>query len=171
MCENLHYFCEIVHLYNNPNSQIRIWNRWFNMIIQWNCPKISINVLNRSGGPLMSFMDCYYCCTIFLSDIKYRFFNTSKGKCEAFTYSGCNGNLNNFHTFEECNGTCQALSDNPCEQEIFTGPCRARFMRWGYDSSTGECVKFVYGGCRANGNNFKTRDKCVANCISKYLAM
>lgn len=97
------------------------------------------------------------------------FFNTSKGKCEPFTYSGCNGNLNNFRTYDECNQTCPLLSDNPCEQPIMTGPCRARFMRWAYDSNEGGCVKFVYGGCRENGNNFETREMCADRCMKPLM--
>ncbi|XP_041466518.1 papilin-like [Lytechinus variegatus] len=97
------------------------------------------------------------------------FFNTSKGKCELFTYSGCNGNLNNFQTYDDCNRTCPPLSDNPCEQPITTGPCRARIMRWGYDSNAGGCVKFVYGGCRKNGNNFGTREDCADRCMQSMM--
>ncbi|XP_072162999.1 WAP, Kazal, immunoglobulin, Kunitz and NTR domain-containing protein 1-like [Diadema setosum] len=93
------------------------------------------------------------------------YFNSLKGKCEPFTYSGCNGNLNNFYSYEECNRTCPYTSQPACEQPIFTGPCRARFIRWAYDSERGECVNFVYGGCRMNGNNFHTRDECTAQCV------
>jgi len=33
-------------------------------------------------------------------------FNGASGKCEAFTYGGCQGNTNNFASEDECMGTC-----------------------------------------------------------------
>ena len=34
------------------------------------------------------------------------FYNSEKGKCEAFVYGGCNENANNFKTSEKCEETC-----------------------------------------------------------------
>uniref|UniRef100_A0A914L2H6 BPTI/Kunitz inhibitor domain-containing protein n=1 Tax=Meloidogyne incognita TaxID=6306 RepID=A0A914L2H6_MELIC len=79
------------------------------------------------------------------------------GECKKFIYGGCKGNDNNFKTLEECQKTC-----NVCELEQDSGPCEALFIRWWYDK--GECKKFVYGGCRGNGNNFKTLEECQARC-------
>ena len=40
----------------------------------------------------------------------------------------------------------------------------AYFPRWYYDTNKGKCEPFIYGGCMANANNFKTKDKCEETC-------
>ncbi|KAI0222388.1 Papilin [Lamellibrachia satsuma] len=45
------------------------------------------------------------------------------------------------------------------------GMCRAYFPRWFYNATEGACQRFVYGGCQANANNFKTKTKCEDNCL------
>ncbi|XP_018322456.1 balbiani ring protein 3 isoform X2 [Agrilus planipennis] len=42
------------------------------------------------------------------------YFNSRKNKCEPFSYSGCRGNHNNFHSEETCNLVCPVLSQ--CER-------------------------------------------------------
>ncbi|XP_021047630.1 kunitz-type protease inhibitor 3 [Mus pahari] len=46
------------------------------------------------------------------------------------------------------------------------GECRAVFVRWYYNSETGKCAWFHYGGCRGNDNNFLTKSQCQAVCIN-----
>ncbi|XP_028031339.1 trypsin inhibitor-like [Bombyx mandarina] len=54
---------------------------------------------------------------------------------------------------------------NPdCSLPAKTGPCRGYFERYAYDSSKHKCVKFIYGGCQQNANNFETLEKCRAAC-------
>ena len=36
-------------------------------------------------------------------------YNVNMAKCLLFEYSGCEGNLNNFETIEECDSTCDIL--------------------------------------------------------------
>ena len=36
--------------------------------------------------------------------------------------------------------------------------------RWAYNSQTGQCQSFVYGGCEGNGNNFESREDCEESC-------
>ena len=45
-----------------------------------------------------------------------------------------------------------------------TGPCRAVMPRWYFDLSKGKCVRFIYGGCGGNRNNFESEDYCMAVC-------
>ena len=41
---------------------------------------------------------------------KLRFaFNADTGKCEAFLFGGCKGNLNNFRSIQDCHRTCKDL--------------------------------------------------------------
>ncbi|KAM9297034.1 amyloid beta precursor like protein 2 [Gastrophryne carolinensis] len=51
-----------------------------------------------------------------------------------------------------------------CSQEMASGPCRAAFPRWYFDSQKKKCFKFFYGGCGGNRNNFESEDYCMAVC-------
>ncbi|XP_077314005.1 amyloid beta precursor like protein 2 isoform X2 [Lithobates pipiens] len=51
-----------------------------------------------------------------------------------------------------------------CSQEATTGPCRAMFPRWYFNPEQQRCVKFIYGGCGGNRNNFETKEYCMAVC-------
>jgi hypothetical protein len=44
------------------------------------------------------------------------------------------------------------------------GPCRGAKERYYYDSATGDCKSFTYGGCRGNKNNFHTVEECQNQC-------
>ena len=48
----------------------------------------------------------------------------------------------------------------PAEQ----GPCRGTFERWSYNKVEGRCQPFTYGGCKGNGNNFKSEKQCLDSC-------
>lgn len=39
-------------------------------------------------------------------DIERYYYNTITQKCELFSYGGCQGNANNFKSFQECQKTC-----------------------------------------------------------------
>ncbi len=45
------------------------------------------------------------------------------------------------------------------------GPCEAYFPSYFHNSETGECEKFIYGGCEGNGNRFETEKWCDRVCI------
>ncbi|KAM4628065.1 amyloid beta precursor like protein 2 [Polymixia lowei] len=51
-----------------------------------------------------------------------------------------------------------------CTLEAETGPCRASMPRWHFDVSQRKCVRFVYGGCAGNRNNFDSEEYCTAVC-------
>lgn len=51
-----------------------------------------------------------------------------------------------------------------CELPSVVGPCRAAMSRYAYNTATGQCETFLYGGCRGNGNNFKTLEECQETC-------
>ncbi|KAL9970277.1 hypothetical protein ACROYT_G022627 [Oculina patagonica] len=48
------------------------------------------------------------------------------------------------------------------------GPCRGSFPRYYFDKSSGQCKKFIYGGCRGNGNNFLTLKDCETTCTCYF---
>ncbi|XP_042339395.1 BPTI/Kunitz domain-containing protein 4-like [Plectropomus leopardus] len=51
-----------------------------------------------------------------------------------------------------------------CRLPVKVGHCRASLPRFFYNVTSSSCRSFIYGGCSANGNNFKTRDKCEDTC-------
>ncbi|NXR27480.1 APLP2 protein, partial [Cinclus mexicanus] len=51
-----------------------------------------------------------------------------------------------------------------CSQEAMTGPCRAVMPRWYFDPSKRKCIRFIYGGCGGNRNNFESEEYCMAVC-------
>jgi hypothetical protein len=51
-----------------------------------------------------------------------------------------------------------------CSLPPETGACRARIRRFSFDTRTGVCKPFTYGGCGGNANNFQTIEECYAAC-------
>ncbi|GFW45575.1 kunitz-type U19-barytoxin-Tl1a [Trichonephila clavipes] len=96
------------------------------------------------------------------------YYDTESETCKEFIYGGCQGNGNRYATKEECLRTCANVwssdDSNVCDLPAETGRCRGFFPRYHFDKSTGECKRFVYGGCGGNGNNFKTEEECQNQC-------
>lgn len=78
------------------------------------------------------------------SSIEKWFYNPTKGCCEKFTYGGCQGNSNNFQTYEECRASCVGSAP---------GMVKPRGSNWG----SGSVIQFetnnFYNPMRA-GNKF-----------------
>ena len=55
-------------------------------------------------------------------------------------------------------------SGNHCSLPMEIGFCKAAMPRFYYNSLTGECEKFTYGGCGGNKNNFLTKESCLKEC-------
>ncbi|XP_043545876.1 tissue factor pathway inhibitor 2 [Chiloscyllium plagiosum] len=86
--------------------------------------------------------------------------------CEEFEYGGCKGNANNFATLEECKMHCRRIKkvSKVCRLEADSGPCRASFVRYFYNFTTGQCEQFIFGGCFGNDNNFNDISSCQNEC-------
>ncbi|XP_070378510.1 papilin-like isoform X2 [Dermacentor albipictus] len=110
--------------------------------------------MERDRGPCRASITRYY-------------FDTRTGTCEEFTYGGCEGNLNNFETVEECKASCapQTVYEAKCLARPETGPCRGHMILWAYDVNTDRCKTFTYGGCDGTDNKYPTEQACVASCI------
>ncbi|XP_051007953.1 tissue factor pathway inhibitor 2 [Acomys russatus] len=53
-----------------------------------------------------------------------------------------------------------------CLLPMEAGLCRAALPRFYYDRNQQECIKFIYGGCMGNANNFYTKELCEETCGS-----
>jgi len=52
-----------------------------------------------------------------------------------------------------------------CKLPVSQGPCgTVRHIRWYYNKEAKDCMKFRYGGCFGNSNNFKSREDCRRRC-------
>ncbi|KAL3864684.1 hypothetical protein ACJMK2_006345 [Sinanodonta woodiana] len=93
------------------------------------------------------------------ASISRYYFDPKSGRCELFSYGGCQGNGNNFLTLRECQRRCT------CSMPEDSGLCRANFRRFFYNPINGRCEEFRYGGCGGNSNNFMSLDECQETCI------
>nr|XP_060627554.1 papilin-like [Anolis sagrei ordinatus] len=50
------------------------------------------------------------------------------------------------------------------------GDCDAHMPRFFYNSTSGKCEKFIFGGCGGNENNFMTREECYHACFDRALS-
>ncbi|XP_029984267.1 papilin b, proteoglycan-like sulfated glycoprotein isoform X2 [Sphaeramia orbicularis] len=58
----------------------------------------------------------------------------------------------------------QTPTSDVCSLPRDDGPCDTWAVRFYYDSGTGKCTEFWFGGCHGNGNNFVTMDACQRRC-------
>ncbi len=55
-----------------------------------------------------------------------------------------------------------------CNRPLHRGPCRAYIPSYGYNAGANECQRFIFGGCRSNGNRFSTIDACNRICMGQF---
>ncbi|XP_040208265.1 papilin-like isoform X1 [Rana temporaria] len=99
-----------------------------------------------------------------LADIERYHYNKETGTCKTFTYGGCQGNANNFPTKDDCENMCQNRIGGICNLLSEKGPCLAYMEKYYYNTETGTCQTFTYGGCQGNANNFATEEDCKNSC-------
>ncbi|XP_070587011.1 carboxypeptidase inhibitor SmCI-like isoform X2 [Erythrolamprus reginae] len=61
-------------------------------------------------------------------------------------------------------GPLPSLLPNICSLPMVRGPCVALLERWYYYPELRRCLRFTYGGCGGNANNFMTQRSCERAC-------
>ena len=105
-----------------------------------------------------------------LAYIPRYYYDRQSGTCKKFIYGGCQGNGNRYETEEECLKHCAGrdrADADVCELDAETGPCKAAKPRYFYNRKTGQCERFIYGGCGGNGNNFRSIEECERRCSQR----
>ncbi|GBL77955.1 Papilin, partial [Araneus ventricosus] len=91
-----------------------------------------------------------------------------QNRCWMFSWGGCRGNGNNFQLQRDCETTCKRrfpYSEDICRLPAETGPCQGSFPKYYFNHEEGKCKKFIYGGCKGNGNNFDSIEECERSCL------
>ncbi|XP_077966048.1 uncharacterized protein LOC144419832 [Styela clava] len=55
-----------------------------------------------------------------------------------------------------------------CSRPRDPGPCKTSKIRYYFDEDKSDCLKFEYGGCKGNDNNFETYEECKDQCPRAY---
>ncbi|KAH9518998.1 hypothetical protein Btru_008873 [Bulinus truncatus] len=53
-----------------------------------------------------------------------------------------------------------------CTLPAVKGPCRMLLYRFFYNTATGACEQFEFGGCEGNSNNFVSVEDCNTACVA-----
>nr|AAC19410.1 unknown [Cyprinus carpio] len=74
-----------------------------------------------------------------------------------------------FTKFTKTNGVRSEIHifHHSCALKKDEGPCKALKDRFYFDTDTGRCESFEYGGCQGNENNFETLQECEKMCLVK----
>jgi hypothetical protein len=74
-------------------------------------------------------------------------------------------------TTEESTSQAPGTPNLICSEPKLSGPCRAAIPRFYFDTESGKCDKFSWGGCKPNSNNFKTLEECSNKCLGGKCAL
>ncbi|XP_057655862.1 inter-alpha-trypsin inhibitor heavy chain H4-like isoform X1 [Diorhabda carinulata] len=93
------------------------------------------------------------------------YYSTEKHGCKLFKYGGCGGNDNRFSSKENCQKTCvDPQGKERCKLPIDLGYGHKPTLHWFYNKTSGECVKYMYGGYLGNSNRFVKKLECLKMC-------
>ncbi|XP_021693567.1 papilin isoform X5 [Aedes aegypti] len=111
------------------------------------------------------------------------YYDQRSQRCHTFTFSGCQGNANNFYTEQDCERQCRTAPAPPPEQEREQEPERPaqpteNVCDEPYEYGTGDhpdivyvfnkerslCEQNYYSGEGGNGNRFGSQEQCERQC-------
>jgi len=100
------------------------------------------------------------------------FYDGESGTCYPFTYGGCGGNKNRFHTPQSCMKSCspKAIGDLPtiCYHPKDEGRGNGSYERYFFNIQSGRCEEYKFRGLGAKAdwslNNFESMEICESVC-------
>jgi hypothetical protein len=146
--------CQKICVANKPSSQIK-----------WDNPKRCLGPKLR--GPCKKNIRRYH-------------YNAATDKCEAFSFGGCKGNINNWVYIKNCQKICTKNKPTKpaklpwndkrrCVGAALRGPCKKKITRYHYNAEKDQCEPFQYSGCGGNNNNWWYKGNCQKICTTKHL--
>ncbi|KAF9413443.1 hypothetical protein HW555_008335 [Spodoptera exigua] len=70
-----------------------------------------------------------------------------------------------FTSQEACERSCGAFRGvDVCKQSVDPGPCQSYMTKVYFDTASGQCREFSYGGCLGGANRFSTIEECNQVC-------
>ena len=96
------------------------------------------------------------------------------GRCRKFLFGGCDGNGNNFASRGACEDSCGRRRPAPREDQCSGPPkeegstfCNAKLRRYSFSPGTRRCERFIFDGCGATANNYRTVLECEGACMNR----
>ncbi|XP_055974549.1 tissue factor pathway inhibitor 2-like [Sorex fumeus] len=113
-------------------------------------------LLPQDEGPCRALIPSYY-------------YDRNTQNCSLFMYGGCEGNANNFETFEECTEACWKIEIVPkvCRLDVNEARCGESTNGYFFNLSSMRCEKYRSSGCQSNGNQFPDEATCLDFCLPK----
>ncbi|GLH08261.1 Taicatoxin, serine protease inhibitor component [Gryllus bimaculatus] len=64
-----------------------------------------------------------------------------------------------------CAAGASEAQENLCRLPSDSGSCFAYIPSYFFNSATGSCEKYIYGGCEGNAKRFSTVSDCENRCL------
>lgn len=157
--QDIHESCLISKKVGRCRASIPRW--WYN-VTEGSCQQFVYGGCNGNGNNYLTKEDCLTKCA-----------GVSEKATEELATSR-NGAAASVPSAPRRQNSDDLASDifkyeESCVPKAATGPCRAAFPRWYFDTEKNSCDKFIYGGCQGNKNRYLSKEECMRQCFDKQL--
>ncbi|OWK15586.1 SPINT2 [Cervus elaphus hippelaphus] len=149
----VHDFCHLPKKVGRCRASFPRW--WYN-VTDGSCQQFVYGGCDRNDNNYMTKEECL---------AKERFSPQASSRMTAWEHSS-SSHLS--WALLICTPRAVSLPEH-CIAKAVTGPCRAAFPRWYFNAEKNSCDNFIYGGCRGNKNNYRSKEECMQQCFGKQL--